>query len=81
MNENTYQTLRVCINNVMLRRELSEAVEQGWISEEDANAIRKLKVPSGERRKRLRKATKKSNARSRKIADLQNRSHSWTGLK
>jgi hypothetical protein len=65
----------------MLRRELQEALEQGWITEEDANAIRRLKVHSGDRRKRLKKAAKQGSLRDRKIQDLQNRSASWSGLR
>mgnify|MGYP005628951185 CR=1 FL=1 len=81
MKNKTYQTILRCIDNVMLRRELQEALEQGWITEEDANAIRRLKVPSGDRRKRLKKAAKQGSLRDRKIQDLQNRSASWSGLR
>ncbi len=81
MKNKTYQTILRCIDNVMLRRELQEALEQGWITEEDANAIRSLKVPSGDRRKRLKKAAKQGSLRDRKIQDLQNRSASWSGLR
>lgn len=56
MNQPTYKIVRDAIDASLLRRELAEAVEDGWLSEEEANAIRRLKVPSGERRRRLKKA-------------------------
>jgi len=83
MNDKTYKTIRAAIDNALLRRELAEAVEAGWLSEEEANAIRRLNVPSGERRRRVRKAKAKASqsaARAAKIADLQSRSNSWSGL-
>jgi hypothetical protein len=83
----TYQVLRNVIDNSLLRRDLQEAVEQGWLSEEEANAIRRLNVPSGERRKRLKRhrdrmaaQDSQTAARAAKVRDLMNRPKSWKGL-
>lgn len=83
----TYQVLRNAIDNSLLRKELQEALEQGWLSEEEANAIRRLNVPSGERRKRLKRhkdrmeaQSSQSAARAAKVRDLMNRPKSWKGL-
>jgi hypothetical protein len=83
----TYQVIRNAIDNSLLRREIQEAVEQGWLSEEEANAIRRLNVPSGERRKRLKRhrermeaQSSQSAARAAKVRDLMNRPKSWKGL-
>ena len=83
----TCQTLRTAIDNSLLRKELLEAVEEGWLSEEEANAIRRLNVPSGERRKRLKRhkdrmeaQSSQTAARSAKVRDLMNRPKSWKGL-
>lgn len=84
MNDKTYKTIRAAIDNALLRRELAEAVEEGWLSEEEANTIRRLNVPSGERRRRVRKAkaqSSQSSARAAKLSDLQNRLSSWSGLR
>jgi hypothetical protein len=84
MNDKTYKTIRAAIDNALLRRELAEAVEEGWLSEEEANAIRRLNVPSGERRRRVRKAKARSSqgdARAAKLSDLQKRPSSWSGLR
>ena len=83
MNDRTYKNIRAAIDNALLRRELAEAVEEGWLSEEEANAIRRLNVPSGERRRRVRKAKaqdSQSAARAAKVLDLQKRTNSWKGL-
>jgi len=87
MNQPTYKIVRDAIDASLLRRELAEAVEDGWLSEEEANAIRRLKVPSGERRRMLKKArnlavaqASQSAARADKVRDLRNRPTSWKGL-
>jgi hypothetical protein len=83
----TYQVLRNAIECSLLRRELVEAVQEGWLSEEEANAIKQLNVPSGERRKRLKRhrdrmeaQASQSAARAAKVRDLMNRPKSWKGL-
>ena len=83
----TYQVLRNAIECSLLRRELIEAVQEGWLSEEEANAIKRLNVPSGERRKRLKRhrdgmeaQASQSAARAAKVRDLMNRPKSWKGL-
>jgi len=68
MNPKTYKTIRVSIDNALLRRELAEAVEGGWLSEEEANAIRRLNVPSGERRKRLKRHRGRMEAQASQTA-------------
>lgn len=83
----TYQVLRNAIECSLLRKELQEAVQEGWLTEDEANAIKRLNVPSGERRKRLKRhrdrmeaQASQSAARAAKVRDLLNRPKSWKGL-
>jgi len=83
----SFQIVRAAIDNALLRREIQEGVEAGWLTEEQANAIRSLKVPSGERRRQLKTQKAKmaaqasqSAGRARKVRDLVNRPKSWKGL-
>jgi len=82
-----YRMLINAVQNSLLRKEIQEAIDQGFLTEEEANAIRRLEVPSGERRKRLKKHREKMSAqssqsaeRAAKVRDLLNRPKSWRGL-
>jgi hypothetical protein len=76
------------VQNSLLRREIQKAIAEGFLTEEEANAIRRLEVPSGELRKRLKKYRDKmvaqssqSAERAAKVYDLLNRPKSWRGLR
>lgn len=82
-----YRMLINAVQNSLLRREIQEAIAEGILTEEEANAIRRLEVPSGERRKRLKRHRDKmvaqssqSAERAAKVRDLLNRPKSWRGL-
>ena len=86
-SEKSFQIIRAAIDNALLRKELQEGVEEGWLTEEQANAIRQLKVPSGDRRRQLKTQKAKMAAqasqsaeRARKVMDLVTRPKSWKGL-
>jgi hypothetical protein len=83
-----YRMLMNAVHNSLLRREIQEAIAEGFLTEDEANAIRRLKVPSGERRKRLKKHREKMAAqhsqsaeRAAKVRDLMDRPKSWRGLR
>jgi hypothetical protein len=83
-----FQILMNALHNSLLRKEIQEAIAEGFLTEEQANAIRRLNVPSGERRRRLKKHRDKMKAqysqsaeRAAKVRDLLDRANSWRGLR
>lgn len=83
----TWRQFNEEMNEALLKLALTESQKNKELAEEEANSIRKLKVPSGAKRKQLKQYKQKLDAqasqsakRARKVRDLVNRPKSWSGL-
>jgi hypothetical protein len=56
MKEKNQKNIRAALDAALLRKELREALEEGWLNEQEAFAIRHSPVPVRERMRRVRKA-------------------------
>lgn len=83
----TWHQFNEDVKQALLNIALRESHKREALEEEEANSIRKLKVPSGAKRKQLKQYKQKLEAqasqsakRARKVRDLVNRPKSWSGL-